>query len=333
MAMPGTFYLDSLSYVNSVCEAFVGENVAAVARVLEPFAIAMLTLYVALWGFASMRGLIKEPANEFISRLVTIVIVLGIGFNLANYNLIITNTFFRGPDEFVAGLTRSPGAEGVVSGLDHIFHQGLNLGGRFWAKAGLLRGDFGMYVVALFVWGMTIMVTAYAFFLMALSKIALTVLIAIGPLFFMGLLFQSTAGLFNGWLRQMANYFLIPILVVVVNLLVIKLFSRAASAATKIADTTEVAQVFPFFASGLVCLLALASVLSIAAGLAGGISLSSFGMGRFVGGLVKDIALKVGKQVFKHTGRTAKWAGKKVARAGWNAYQNRKTNSIRPTKS
>lgn len=98
-------------------------------------------------------------------------------------------------------------------------------------------------------------------------------------------------------------------------------------------STTEVAHVFPFLATGLVCLLALASVLSIAAGLAGGISLSSFGMGRLVGGVLKTMGNKFGKQLIKQTGRSATWAGKKVARAGWSAYQRRKSNSIRPTKS
>lgn len=333
MTTPVTFYSDSLTYINSVCESYVGENVAAVAKVVAPFAFTMLALYVALWGFASIRGLIKEPANEFINRLVVIVVVLGIGFNLANYNILITNTFLTGPDELVSGLARSPSVGSVTSGLDAMLQLGFELGARYWAKAGVLDGDFGMYFVSLFVWGMTLVVTAYSFFLMALSKVALTLIIGLGPIFFVGLLFHSTAGFFYSWLRQLANYFLIPVLVVMVNLLLMTLFARAAKGAAAIQSTTEVAQVFPFLATGLVCLLALASVLSIAAGLAGGVSLSSFGMGRFAGAMVKTNGLKFGKQLAKQTGRSAKWAGRKVARAGWNAYQSRKSNSIRPTKN
>lgn len=332
MTPPVTFYADSIAYINNVCESFVGENVAAVARIVGPFAFTMLTLYAVLWGFASLRGLIKEPLNEFVNRLIIIVVVFGIGFHLANYNILITNTFLRGPDEFIAGLTQSPSSSKVVSGLDLMLEQGFDVGARFWAKAGVLKGDFGMYIVALFVWAMTIIVTAYAFFLIALSKVALTLLVAIGPLFFLGLLFQATAGFFNSWLRQMANYFLVPLLVVIVNLLVMKLFSRAAAGVNAIKSTTEVVQVFPFLASGLICLLALASVLSIAAGLAGGVSLSTFGMGRYVGGLLKYFGFKLGKQIGKQTSRPVKWGGKKVARKVRDSYRNRKKNSIRPTK-
>lgn len=333
MVLPSTFYTDGLSYINAVCDSYVGENVAAVARVVGPFATTMLTLYIVLWGFASIRGMIKEPVNEFVHRVIMVAIVFGIGFNVANYNTLITNTFLHGPDELVAGLARSPGSSSVVNGLDAMLQQGLDIGARFWAKAGVLEGDSGMYFVALFAWVMTLVVTAYAFFLMALSKIALTILIGVGPLYFIGLLFQTTSGFFNSWLRQMANYFLVPVLVVMVNLLVMKLFARAAGSAMAITDTTEVAQVFPFLAMGLVCLLALASVLSIAAGLAGGVSLSSFGMGRLTGGLIKHYAGKMGKQLGRQTGRAMAWTGKKAARGAWKAYQNRKRNTIRPAKT
>ncbi len=335
MAATITMYTDSLTYINAVCESYVGENVAAVARLIGPFAFTMLTLYVVLWGFASYRGMIREPANEFINRVITICIVFGIGFNLANYNVLITNTFLRGPDEFVAGIARSGGSGNVVSGLDAMLVLGFELGARFWAKAGILDGDPGMYIVSLAVWAMTMIVTAYGFFLMALSKVALTILIGVGALFFLGLLFQATAGFFNSWLRQLANYFLVPVLVVMVNLLVMKLFARAGSGAVAIKTTTEVAQVFPFFTMGLVSLLALASVLSMAAGLAGGISLSSFGMGRLTAGLLNRFGVKMSKggtRMGASAGRTLGRGAKKVRRGAWTAYQNRKRNTIQPAK-
>lgn len=328
-----TLYRDSLNYINAVCESYVGENVVAVARVVGPFLTTMLVLYVALWGFASIRGLIREPVNEFINRIVKLAAILCIGFNTANYNILITNTFLRGPDDFVAGLARSPGTNGVISGLDAMLYDGLLLTTRFWSKAGVLDGDFGMYLIAAAVIVMTIVVTAYAFFLMALSKVVLTAVVAIGPVFFIGLLFEATAGFFNSWLRQLANYFLVPVLVVMINLLVMKLFASAASGPAAMTSSAEVVEVFPFLAMGLVCLLALASVLSIAAGLAGGVSLSSFGMGRFAGKLLLSNGTKFGKQIGMQGMRPVAWTGKKVARGTWGAYQNRSRNSIRPTKA
>jgi type IV secretion system protein VirB6 len=98
-------------------------------------------------------------------------------------------------------------------------------------------------------------------------------------------------------------------------------------------SSAEVAEVFPFLAMGLVCLLALASVLSIAAGLAGGVSLSSFGMGRFAGKLLSVKGMQLGKQIGVQSTRPVAWTGKKVARGAWSVYQNRSRNSIRPSKT
>jgi type IV secretion system protein VirB6 len=332
MAIPvSTFYADNLKYINAVCDSYIAENTAAVARVLGPFLATMLGLYAAIWGVCLVRGLVKEAFNDFISRLLILLVVLAIGYNMANYNTLITNTFLRGPDEFIAGLARTPGQAGVVGALDTLFAQGMEIGARFWAKAGVLDGDFGAYIIAILVWAMTIVVTAYAFALMALSKVALAVLLAVGPLFFLGLLFEATAGYFNAWLRQMANYFLVPIMVVMVNLLILTLFSRAADGATAMTSTTDVAQVFPFMAMGFLSLLALASVLAIAGGLAGGVSLSSFGMGRMGAGLLKQAGSKAGMQTARIAGAGAR-GGAKAGRAVWRAAQNRKRNTVTPVR-
>lgn len=324
-----TFYADNLKYINAVCDSYIAANTAAVARLLGPFLATLLGLYTAIWGISLARGMVQEPHNDFIRRVLVLTAILGIGFSTANYNTLIVNTFLHGPDEFIAGLASTPGQTGVVDALDTLFGQGLEIGKRFWAKAGVLDGDFGAYLIALIVWTMTIIVTAYAFALIVLSKVALTVLLAVGSLFFLGLLFEATAGYFNAWLSQMANYFLVPVLVVMVNLLIMTLFSRAADGATAMTATTDVAQVFPFLTMGLISLLALASVLSIAGGLAGGVSLSSFGIGRMGANMLKQAASKAGMQTARIAGAGAR-GGAKAARATWKAVQNRKRNTITP---
>jgi type IV secretion system protein VirB6 len=166
---------------------------------------------------------------------------------------------------------------------------------------------------------------------MALSKVALTAILALGPLFIISLLFETTAGYFNSWIRQLSNYFLVPVLVMAVNLLVLKLFSRAASAAA-IANAGEVDQIFPFLVMGLVSLLALASVLAIAAGLAGGVALSAFGMGRLAGSVMHRHGPKlIGKGV-DYSSRPVRYAGRKAWGATQGAFRGRAKNSISQTR-
>jgi type IV secretion system protein VirB6 len=330
MAAPGTFFRDNLQYIERVCDAYVGEQVAAVARAIAPAAFTFLGVYVVLWGFASMRGAIREPLMDMAERVLKISLIFGVGIGLAEYNTVITSTFLHGPDELAAAMARTPGTDSLMGGLDILLSQGFDIGKQFWAKAGLLSGDVGLYVVALAVWALTIVVTAYGFFLMALSKVAMTAILALGSLFILSLLFE-TAGFFNSWIRQLSNYFLVPILVMAVNLLVLKLFSRSASAAA-IANAGEVDQIFPFLVMGLISLLALASVLTIAAGLAGGVALSSFGMGRLAGGMMHRHGPKLIGKGADYSTRPVRYVGRKAWTSTQGAFRGRAKNSISQTK-
>lgn len=331
MTVPGTFFTDNLGYIERVCDAYVGEQVATVAQAIAPAAFAFLGVYVVLWGFASMRGAIREPLMDMAERVLKVSLVFGVGIGLAEYNTVISDTFLHGPDQLATAMMRPSDQGTFAGGLDLLLSQGFGIGQQFWAKAGLFNGDVGLYFVALAVWTLIIVVTSYGFFLMALSKVALTAVLALGPLFIIGLLFESTSGYFNSWMRQLSNYFLVPILVMAVNLLVLKLFARSASAAA-IAHAGEVDQIFPFLAMGLVSLLALASVLAIAAGLAGGVSLSSFGAGRLAAHFLHRHGSKlVGKGVDYST-RPVRYAGRKAWSATKTSFQGRTKNSITQTK-
>jgi type IV secretion system protein VirB6 len=330
--MATTFFADNLTYINNVCTAYIGANVAAVAQAIAPTAYTLLGVYVVLWGFASLRGMIQEPFMDMATRLIKIGFIFGVGISLMEYNVYVTDTFFNGPEQLAGALTsQKSSASTIVNSLDAILTQGFTIGKKFWDKAGLLSGDFGMYLVAGAIFLETIFVVGYSFFLIVLAKLALSVIIVFGPLYIVSLLFQPTANFFNSWVQQLTNYFMVMVLVVATNVLLMTLFARAATGATAITDITQIDLIFPFVITGLICLLVLASITSIAAGLAGGMALSSFGLGRMVAGIVGIAAKKAIGSTTKAIGSTTKLAAKgtkKVARAAWSGYQNSKRNAI-----
>ncbi|ENG0237320.1 type IV secretion system protein [Burkholderia multivorans] len=282
-------YEQVLTYVTNVCDSYIGSSVAAVASAIAPAAYTLLGVYIILWGLASMRGLIQEPIMEAAIRMMKIAFIFGIGIKLAEYNVYVVDTFFNSPEQLAQSLTNATSNQATVNSLDQILSQGFQIGKGFWDKGGILDGDFGMYLVAVFVWAITIIVTAYACFLIVLAKIALSLIIALGPLFIISLLFQPTANFFNSWIQQLANYALLVILVVSANVFILTLFVRAASATAGISSTAQIDQIFPFIITGVISLLVLAQLPSISAGLAGGISLSSYGMGRFALGKIRGL--------------------------------------------
>lgn len=335
--MPAATYQQVFTYVDNVCTTYIGSSVSAVSTAIAPAAFLLLGVYVALWGLASMRGLIQEQVMETVTRAIKIGVILGLAFSIGTYNVYITDTFFNQPTQLANVLTHHTSNASAITALDDILNKGFAIGKAFWDKGGVLMGDFGMYIVAILVWGVTIIVTAYGCFLIVLAKIALAILIGLGPLFIISLLFQATGNFFNSWIQQLSNYAILIILVIAANVFVIDLFQQAASPGlTNIASSAQMDKIFPFLITGALSLLVLAQLPQIAAGLAGGISLSSYGMGRMGLSLLskpgRDLASASYRGGKRATAATAKFA----ARKGWeytgakaaNAYRNRKRNSV-----
>jgi len=109
------------------------------------------------------------------------------------------------------------------------------------------------------------------------------VLLALGPLFLAMLLFDTTRRFFEAWIAQLANYALITILTVLAAALLLQIVqSYAVQTAARGAAIQTVDALNMVLVAVLVFLL-MRQVMPIAAALAGGVALSSFGtMSRFV---------------------------------------------------
>src|SRR5437016_5454373 len=120
-------------------------------------------------------------------------------------------------------------------------------------------------------------IVALAVFLLALSRIALSVLLALGPFFVALLLFESSKRFFGAWLAQLANYAFITILTVLVAALMLALLSTAAREAASTGGGIQIAQAVRVCMAAGLTLLVMRQVMPMAAGLASGLALSTFG--------------------------------------------------------
>lgn len=265
-----------LAYINALTESYITPNVQIVADTISPAVYALLGLYVILWGISYLRGEMREPITEAATRFVKIALICGIGLKLASYNALVIDTFVNGPEDLARTLAGSSDNSTTASSMDTIFAAGFTVAKGFLDKGGLLSGDLGFYVIGFCVLLVTICVTVYSFALILLSKIMLCILITLGPIFIISLLFQASAGYFTSWIHKLSNYALLGILVIVTNKLIITLFQRAAVAAV---SATQIDQIMPVIITGILSVIALAQLTTVAAGLAGGLSMSTQGMG------------------------------------------------------
>ncbi len=177
------------------------------------------------WGYLQLTGQIEEPFVAGLKRIVMLAVVLGVTLNLWLYNTVIVDTFYKAPAQLAAAVV---GAGDPVGTIDAIWESGGTVAGNLWTKGHAFSG-FGFLLAAAVVWCLIGLLCVYAMFLIALSNIALAVLLALGPLFIAMLFFDSTRRLFSAWIAQLANYALITILTVMVAALLLQVVQSYAA--------------------------------------------------------------------------------------------------------
>lgn len=275
------FFQTFWTWLNGQLTTYIGTTTAKVASILEPAVVTFATVYVMVWGYLQMTGRIEEPFTAGLKRLITLAVVLGVALHLWLYNSVIVDTFYRAPSQLVAALA---GAADPVTTIDAIWNSGGAVANRL-ANSGSFMGNTAVsfWLAALTIWVFTGLLCVYTMFLIALSSIASSILLALGPLFFTGLLFDGTRRLFESWIAQLTNYALVSVLTVLASGLLLQIVaSYATQTAARGAGVTTMDSVDMVLMSVLVFLL-MRQVMPIAAGLATGVSLSTFGsVSRFV---------------------------------------------------
>jgi len=174
------FFATFWTWLNGQLASYIGTNTALLASALEPTVVMLATLYVMAWGYLHLMGKIDEPVLTGVKRILALGLILGVSLQLWLYNTVIVDTFYNAPAQLAAAIV---GSSDPVSTIDTIWESGGAVGGNLWSKGGLVNGNFGFYIAGVIVWCLMGLLCVYAMFLIALSSIALAVLLALGPLF------------------------------------------------------------------------------------------------------------------------------------------------------
>lgn len=268
------FFAQFFTWLNTQLSTYIGSNTAQVAAAIEPAAITLATIYVMLWGWMNLQGLIQEQVLQGIKRILVMALILGIGIRLWLYNDLVVNTFYTAPDQLAAALVGAPSTVGII---DQVWTDGNKVAEELLKKGSVLSGDFAYYLAGFFVYLLIGLTVVYTAFLLAMSKVALAVIIALGPIFIVLLFFDSTKRFFEAWIAQLANYALITILSLLVAALMLSIVRAYATAAMSQGSGITIAESARLCIASVLVFLIMRQVMPIAAGLASGIALSSFG--------------------------------------------------------
>jgi len=268
------FFAEFNVWLNTILMNYVGSNTAQIAGALQPAIVTMGVLYVLVWGYLQLSGGIEEPLVTGVKRILTLALILGSALQLWLYNSVIVDTFFSAPGQLAAAVI---GTSDSVTIVDQIIFAGDDTASRLLEKGGILNGDFSYYVAGFFVYLIVGLTAIYTIFLLTLSRIALSILLVLGPLFIGLLFFETTKRFFESWIAQMANYAFITILTVLVSALMLTLLSTAAQQAVSAGGGITIAHAVRVCMAAGLTFLVMRQVMPMAAGLASGLALSTFG--------------------------------------------------------
>ncbi|CAN7250258.1 type IV secretion system protein [Phenylobacterium sp. LjRoot225] len=178
---------------------------------------AVLTIYVALLGLRLMLGLGALRVGDLTLAAVKIGVVLALATNWPLYHRLVFETLFHGPEQLAGELLMGSAAgkpiEALRGGLQlafdemqaaaHVYAQKTPGGASPWL------GGAGFSAAALNLSSVLMLVSTLGVLLGL--KIVLAALLVAGPVFLGFFLFQSTRGIFVGWLRAAIGLALAPL--------------------------------------------------------------------------------------------------------------------------
>lgn len=265
------FFAEFSAWFDAVLNNYIFDNTHHIAALLQPAVITLGVLYVMVWGVLMIMGQIEEPLMAGLKRIAMLGFVFSVGLALWLYDDVIVEIFFRAPAQLAGAIV---GAFDSVSTVDAILFTGDDIASLLMEKGGILEGlSYTLAGIAVYI---AIGLTAvYTMFLLSLSRVALSILLALGPLFIALSFFKSTQRFTEAWLAQCANYAFVAILTVLIAGLMLTLLRTAAQQAVAAGGGITIAHALRVCLAAVFVFLCMRQVLPIAAGLASGVALST----------------------------------------------------------
>lgn len=266
-----------LTNVDAAVTSFIFDGYARMVSAVQPTLRAAIALFIVISGVLLLVGRLEISFREAATKLGVILLVYVLATNADVYAKYLVRTLVDGPAAL--GVVVIGGSENNQgSAMDRFYVTGMSAGSKLWNRGSIYT--LSPLFAAATVFLMTVTIAAYAAFLLTLSKIALAVLLILTPLFAVALFFPPLKRMFDGWLGQLLQYALVPVLVYSVLALVLGIAEEQLVRIEMNAEDATLPAVLSLAIAGIVAILLLSQVTTIAAGIAGGVGLTTLGLFR-----------------------------------------------------
>ncbi|WP_375681559.1 type IV secretion system protein [Bartonella sp. AP60NXGY] len=229
--MDFTVFTQLFSKIDQITKTYVTDLSSKTIATITPFVSIGITIAFIIYGWLIIRGAIDMPLSGFVNRFLRISIITSIALTTGLYQPEITNLITQMPYELSKALMTNPlDDKQLMNLLDKAATKGFQYAGRlfqetvFFESNGLLYSLLGIIILLA-----TSLVVAIGGGLVLLTKIAITLLVGLGPLFIIALLWQPTHRFFEQWIIQVVNYIILFLLLATVFNLMMNIFANYLS--------------------------------------------------------------------------------------------------------
>ena len=184
----------------------------------------ILTLYVALLAFNLLTGRSALKVSVLTPRMMTLGLVLTFATSWIAYQSVVWNLATGAPDEIASVLVGTKGSATTIFAqhLDGVFTAITDAATSATPTAAPAAGVPAVAVPTLASPANILSIAGLILLLgtvgvLVVCRLALAALLIIGPVFIVLALFDGTRGLFEGWLKSVAMFALVPLLTVVMG--------------------------------------------------------------------------------------------------------------------
>lgn len=231
---------------------------------LETALVILLTLYVSFFALSLMLGRSSLSIRALLPRMITVGLVLAFSTSWVAFRSFIWPLFIETPDYVATILTGSTGSATLVFAekLDVVFNAV--------QQASQGQENFEAFSPPGLMWLGAIMLLLGTVGILVTARIALALLVALGPIFVVMALFNGTRGLFTGWLKGLVLLALTPLFAVLGGTIMLELAVPVLSALMQTPGQIDPQAAMAFFLVGAVHLALMAMVLKVSATMVAG---------------------------------------------------------------
>lgn len=275
------FYSRMFTELSNALTSYVSNTAASVIGAITPVATTLVTIYVMLWGWSMMRGVISEPITDGVGRIVRLAVIVGVALQMGLYSGFFSDWLWNAPDALASYVGGGNGTTNAAY-LDGLMSKMYDFGDAYYQKAQANANaigipDLSMMAMAWAVWAVGVIATGYGAFLLALAKMGLAVALGVGPIFILLTIFEPTKRFFDAWIGQVVNYVFLVMLSAATIKLIMAILEKYLTDASGVVADPALDQALPAIVFSIIGALALMQMPAMASALGGGVALGTLG--------------------------------------------------------